>query len=78
MLLDVDPRHGGRPWLAANKHQLPTTRWHERSATVCTCCSAAPIGMRNSVNKIAPGVDVRGEGGFIVLLARPTAAGRSR
>lgn len=65
-VLDIDPRHDGDTWLADNMVNLPTTRTHHtRSGGLHLLFKHCP-GMRNSANKIAPGVDVRGEGGYII------------
>lgn len=66
-VLDIDPRHGGDEWERANLHRLPETRIHRtRSGGRHYLFQHAP-GMRNDAGKrIASGVDVRGDGGFIV------------
>jgi hypothetical protein len=65
-VLDIDPRHGGDVWHAAHLDHLPLTRTHEtRSGGLHLLFRHAP-GVRNSAGKIAPGIDVRGEGGFVI------------
>ena len=65
-VLDIDPRHGGDAWFAVERDRLPETRRH------CTRSGGLHIlfghrqGVRNSESKIAPGVDVRGEGGYVI------------
>jgi hypothetical protein len=65
-VLDVDPRHGGNAWLAQHGDRLVTTRTHKtRSGGLHFVFHHAP-GLRCSAGKIAPGVDVRADGGFVV------------
>jgi putative DNA primase/helicase len=71
IVLDIDPRHGGDATLITLEQQhgaLPDT------ATVFTggggrhLYFARPaVLIRNSAGKIGPGVDVRGEGGYVLL-----------
>lgn len=65
VVLDFDARHGGLN--ALTNLNLPPTfhvmtgdgeHWYFQSSGLST--------IRNSANKIAPGVDVRGEGGYVV------------
>jgi hypothetical protein len=63
-VVDVDPE--GLPWLAANEHRIgqpvriPTPRggWHLLYAYT------QPV--RSSAGRLAPGVDTRGDGGYII------------
>ena len=65
-VLDIDPRHGGDVWLELNREALPPTRTHQtRSGGQHFLFRHAP-GVRNTEAKLAPGVDTRGEGGYIV------------
>jgi hypothetical protein len=66
-VLDVDP--DGLAWLAANEHRLPTTRRHRTQRGVHLLFKHAD-GLRNSNHRIAPGVDVRAEGGFAIWWPR--------
>ncbi len=65
-VLDIDPRHGGDKWLAANTHRLPRTRIHQTRSGGQHIFFNRHKGLRNSAGKIAPGVDVRAEGGYII------------
>ena len=65
--IDIDP--DGLTWLAANRHRLPLTREHQTSRGIHLLLNHHP-GMRNSNHRIAPGVDVRGDGGYIIWWAR--------
>jgi bifunctional DNA primase/polymerase-like protein/primase-like protein len=70
-VLDLDYRHGAAEWEQANLNRLPETRIHEtRSGGRHMLFLHAP-GVRNSAGRIAPGVDVRGEGGFVVWWPAP-------
>ncbi len=65
-VLDLDYRHGAAEWEQANLHRLPETRIHgTRSGGRHYFFHHAP-GIRNTASQIGPGVDTRGEGGFIV------------
>lgn len=65
-ILDIDPRDGGDVWLKANAHRLPLTRRQfTRSGGVHLYFLAQP-GLRPSASKIAPGVDVRATGGYVI------------
>jgi hypothetical protein len=65
--LDLDARHPeARAWWTENRPRLPPTRTHRtRSGGLHLLFNADP-GRRCSAGKIAPGVDVRAGGGFIV------------
>lgn len=65
-VLDIDSRHGGDAWLAANMANLPITRTHHTLNGGLHLFFKHRAGIRNSANKIASGVDVRGDGGYIL------------
>jgi hypothetical protein len=73
--IDIDVKDGraGLQWLAATEHRLPRTRRHGTRSGGLHLLFLAPIGrtIRNSASRIAPGVDVRGDGGFIVAPPTP-------
>jgi hypothetical protein len=62
-ILDVDP--DGLSWLAANELRLPPTRRHETRRGVHVLFRHAS-GLKGSTSKIAPGVDVKAEGGYVI------------
>lgn len=66
--IDIDPRHGGDAWYEANKDNLPPTRIHQTGSGGLHILFKyeEDSGIRNSASKIAPGVDVRGEGGYLI------------
>ena len=65
-VLDYDPRHGGHLWFNEHRHRLPTTRKHSTRGGGEHLLFKHHPGIRNSESKIAEGVDVRGEGGYII------------
>jgi hypothetical protein len=66
-VLDLDFKHRqATEWWTAHRDRLPETRVHRtRSGGVHLLFQHAP-GMRCSASKIAPGVDVRGDGGYVI------------
>lgn len=69
VVVDVDYRHGGGAWedfnhdaLAASPTRVHRTQHGGRHYVFCD----AP-GVRNSQAKLAPGIDVRGDGGYIIM-----------
>jgi len=62
-VLDIDP--AGLGWLAENEHRLPTTRRHQTRRGVHILFRHCP-GLRCSAGKVAPGCDVRADGGYII------------
>jgi Bifunctional DNA primase/polymerase, N-terminal len=64
--LDVDPRHAGEEWLVQYRHRLPITRTHCTRSGGWHLLFACHPGLRNSVGRIAPGIDVRATGGYVV------------
>jgi hypothetical protein len=57
--LDIDPRHGGDVWYAANLSRLPRTRTHQTRSGGLHILFDHADGVRSSAGKIAPGIDVR-------------------
>lgn len=69
-VLDVDPRHAGDRTLAdlVDRHApLPLT-WHSRTGNGEHWWFRLPAGRqcRNTAGRLGPGLDTRGEGGFVV------------
>ncbi len=62
-VLDIDPE--GLGWLCENQHRLPATRHHETRRGLHLLFRHRP-GMRCSAGMLAPGVDVRAEGGYAI------------
>jgi hypothetical protein len=73
--IDVDVKNGarGREWLTENEHALPSTRTHKTQSGGLHLIFLMPAGVtiRNSAGRVAPGVDVRGEGGYIIMPPSP-------
>jgi hypothetical protein len=66
-VLDVDLQHGGDKWLQAQAARLPATRTHRTRSGGWHYLFRHQTGVRNSEGRVAPGVDIRGEGGFIIF-----------
>lgn len=65
-VLDIDRQHDGLTWWEANRDRLPVTRTHRtRSGGLHLYFRHRP-GLRCSTSRIAPGVDVRADGGSII------------
>jgi hypothetical protein len=65
-VLDLDARHGGAEWWRAHKDGLPITRTiRTRSGGLHLWFRHAP-GLRCSASVIAPGIDVRADGGYVI------------
>ena len=73
VVVDVDVRDGaqGAAWLDAHTEDLvPTRTVKTRSGGWHLYFTAVP-GMRNSASKIAPNVDIRGNGGYVIVPPSP-------
>lgn len=75
VVVDVDIKNGakGDEWLQQHAGQLPPTRTHKTRSGGLHLLFRAPAGIevRNSASRVAPGVDVRGEGGYVVVPPSP-------
>lgn len=67
-VLDLDYRHGAGAWENENAHRLPETRIHSTLNGGRHMLFRHSPGVRNSASKktLAPGVDVRGDGGYVI------------
>lgn len=65
-VLDIDPRHGGDQWWRRASHLIPPTRIHRTGSGGLHVFFRHQDPVRNTESKIAPGVDTRGEGGYII------------
>jgi len=75
VVVDVDPRHGGT---LASLGELPRTARVRTGGGGWHLYFRYPQGedVRNSSNKVAPGIDVRGEGGYVVAPGSLHESGR--
>jgi len=74
-VIDVDIKNGqqGKAWLDENADALPPTRTHKTRSGGLHLLSRMPEGIdiRNSASRVAPGVDVRGNGGYVIVPPSP-------
>ena len=70
-VLDIDP--DGLDWFHANKHRLPETRAHATPRGGIHLLFHAWPTLRNSAGRIAKGVDVRAESGYVIWWPRQGA-----
>ena len=71
--VDIDVKDGrsGAAWLDANTHRLPPTRTIRTTSGGQHLYFRWPGPVRNSVGRIAAGVDVRGDGGYVIVPPSP-------
>ncbi len=72
--IDVDVKNGaqGGAWLDANSHRMPQTRTIRTGSGglhIYLLWPGRPV--KNSASKIAPGIDVRGDGGYVIVPPSP-------
>ena len=66
-VLDLDVKHDeGRAWWFQNRHRLPQTRRYRTKSGGIHCYFRHRPGIGCTAGKIAPGVDTRGDGGYVV------------
>jgi hypothetical protein len=66
-ILDLDAKHDeARAWFYQNRDRISATRCCKTRSGGSHFYFRHAIGVRNSSSKIAPGVDVRGTGGFAI------------
>ena len=76
-VLDIDPDKGGFSWQDDHAHEIPDTEYQlTRKPGGMHYLFRHHPGMRSSASKIGPGVDVRGDGGYIVRWSATTGSGR--
>jgi hypothetical protein len=65
-VLDIDARDNGRHWFSEHRADLLPSRAHRTKSGGLHLLFEHASGLRCSSNKIAPGVDVRGDGGYVI------------
>jgi len=66
-VLDLDRKHlEAEAWWTTNRHRLPKTRCHRTRSGGLHLLFRHAIGLRSTASRIAPGVDTRGDGGYII------------
>lgn len=65
-VLDVDPRNGGNEWWGQVHQSIPPTQTHRTRSGGLHVLFKHREGIRISASKIAPGIDVRGDKGYII------------
>src|SRR5262249_15485717 len=64
---DIDPKHlEARDWWKVNRERLPQTRCHRTRSGGLHLLFRHTAGMRCTTGKITPGIDTRGDGGYII------------
>jgi hypothetical protein len=73
--IDIDVKDGraGMAWLEAHRSAIPETRMHETRSGGRHLLFLAPDGVKTrcSASAIGRGVDVRGDGGYVIVPASP-------
>src|SRR6516164_8514480 len=65
-VIDIDPRRGGDKWFFENRDRLPKTRTHETQSFGQHLIYRHLPGLRCSKDRIAPGVEVKADGGYAI------------
>jgi len=65
-VLDLDARHGAATWWAEMRNQLPDTRTHRTRSGGLHLFFRHAADLRNSASRLAPGCDVRADGGYVI------------
>ena len=65
-MIDIDPRNGGDRWFFEHHADLPQTRTHETRGGGWHLLFRHSPGLRCSGSRIAPGIDVKADGGYVV------------
>ena len=65
-VVDIDPRNGGDHWFDANRDRLPPTRTHATRSGGDHLLFRHHPGMGCSAGRVAPGIDIRAAGGYII------------
>lgn len=65
-VLDIDRSKNGGAWYAAHKLRLPATRIHRTRSGGLHLLFHHRVGLKCSTSQIAPGIDVRADGGYVI------------
>lgn len=66
-VLDLDRKHlEAAAWWTENRSRLPQTRCHRTRSGGLHLLFRHVAGLRSTASKIAPGVDTRGDGGYVI------------
>lgn len=65
-VLDIDFKNGAATWWKANKDKLPPTFTYSTPSGGYHLIFKHPDGLRCSTSQIAPGIDVKAEGGYVI------------
>jgi Bifunctional DNA primase/polymerase, N-terminal len=66
-VLDIDAKHSeAREWWTENRGRLPVTRTHRTRSGGLHLIYADHNGLKCSASKIARGIDVRADGGYVI------------
>lgn len=66
-VLDLDVKHdAARAWWHQNRHRIPPTRRYRTKSGGMHCYFQHRPGIGSTAGKIAPGVDTRGNAGYVV------------
>jgi len=65
-VLDLDARHGAAAWWAEMRNGLPQARTHRTRSGGLHLFFRHATGLRNSASRLAPGCDVRADGGYVI------------
>src|SRR5262249_5694131 len=67
LVVDIDAKHAAaKSWWSENRDQLPTTRVHRTRSRGLHVLFRHVAGLKCSASKLAPGVDIRGNGGYVI------------
>jgi len=70
-VLDFDYKHGAAEWEQENLYRLPETCVHQTQSGGRHMLFRHVVGICNSASVVASGVDVRGQGGYIIAPPSP-------
>ena len=67
-VLDLDAKHNvARAWWVSNRHRIPATRRYRTRSGGMHCLFQHHAGLSNTQSGIAPGIDTRSGGGYVIF-----------